>query len=236
MEESKEYTPGGVHKVVVSYMNGVARGTVLDAPAGQGHLSGELEKLGFALFPVDIERDNILHRTGRNVQVDLNEPLPFRDGSFDYVVSLEGIEHLEAPHSLIRGFARVLKPSGRLIVSTPNVMTIKSRLRFLFCGHFDYFRFIGPLPPEARYRHDEYDHQHINPISYTEMKFILEKSGLELEEIKTNRFVRKRGFVGHSLLKKIIRKKTAKRLPWDPFLLDDILLEGDDLIFIARKK
>ena len=236
MQELKEYASEGVHDAVVSCMETMDRGLTLDVPAGQGRLSREFERLGFKVFSGDLERSNILYKTGRNVQLNLNNPLPFKDGTFDYVVCIEGIEHLEAPHSLIRGFSRVLKEGGRLIISTPNVMTIKSRIRFLFCSHLDYFRYFGPLPDHARYRIEEHEHLHINPISYSEMRYLLETCGFRLEDIRTNRLVRKRGFFLHPLLKKLIRYKTRKRLPWDSFYLNDTLLEGDDLIFVAKKE
>lgn len=236
MQELKEYAPEGVHNAVVSVMEAMDRGVILDVPAGQGRLSQEFERLGFKVFSGDLERNNILYRTGRNVQLNLNDPLPFRGGTFDYVVCVEGIEHLEAPHGLIRGFSGVLKQGGRLVISTPNVMTVKSRIRFLLYSHLDYFRYFGPLPDHARYRIEEHEHQHINPVSYSEMKYMLEKYGFRIEDIRTNKLVRKRGLFFHPLLKRFIRYKTRKRLPWDGFYLDDTLLEGDDLIFVAKKE
>lgn len=45
--------------------------------------------------------------------------LPFLDQSFDTVVCLEVLEHLRHPATALREAARVLRPEGRLIVSTP---------------------------------------------------------------------------------------------------------------------
>lgn len=47
-------------------------------------------------------------------------PLPFADGSFDYVISFQVIEHIRRDRDFVREVARVLKPGGRLIISTPN--------------------------------------------------------------------------------------------------------------------
>jgi len=50
----------------------------------------------------------------------IGEHLPLADGSFDCVILSEVIEHLEAPQVSIKEAARVLRPGGRLLVTTPN--------------------------------------------------------------------------------------------------------------------
>jgi SAM-dependent methyltransferase len=44
--------------------------------------------------------------------------LPFADGTFDTVVNIQVLEHLREPGVAIAEFARVLKPGGRLVLST----------------------------------------------------------------------------------------------------------------------
>ena len=46
--------------------------------------------------------------------------LPFADGSFDRIVSIDVHEHLRRPELLAAEFYRVLKPAGRAVVTTPN--------------------------------------------------------------------------------------------------------------------
>ncbi|HEX7502031.1 MAG TPA: methyltransferase domain-containing protein [Acidobacteriota bacterium] len=46
--------------------------------------------------------------------------LPFIDGGFDLVVSIDVHEHLRRPDMLAAEFFRVLKPGGRAVVTTPN--------------------------------------------------------------------------------------------------------------------
>lgn len=46
--------------------------------------------------------------------------LPFADSQFDLLVSIDVHEHLQRPGLLAAEFARVLKPGGRTVVSTPN--------------------------------------------------------------------------------------------------------------------
>ena len=234
MSELREYTPGGVHEKVLGYIKDFPKGWVLDTPSGQGNLSRELERLGFKVFLGDIAKENVLYKNGRQIQLDLNQGFPFKKDVLDYAICVEGIEHIENPHHLVREFSKLVKRGGYLILTTPNVMTIKSRLRFLFYSYLDYFKFFGPLPPEARYRIMEHEHQHINPLFYPEIKFILEKYGFRIERVETNRMVRKWKMI-FPVVKYFIKFKTKKKFPTEPFYLSDTMLEGEDLIFIAKK-
>ena len=47
-------------------------------------------------------------------------PLPFKDESFDYVVSFQVIEHIDDDKSFIKEVYRVLRKGGKFIVTTPN--------------------------------------------------------------------------------------------------------------------
>ena len=99
---------------------------VLDLGAGDGFLSAEMvARAGAALgVAVDVGAPEPLsprrHPVSR-VTARLPGPLPFRDGSFDVVVSLETIEHLLDPDGLLAEAHRVLAPGGRLILSTPRL-------------------------------------------------------------------------------------------------------------------
>jgi 2-polyprenyl-3-methyl-5-hydroxy-6-metoxy-1,4-benzoquinol methylase len=56
--------------------------------------------------------------------------IPFPDDSFDLVVSLETLEHVPDPDQGLRELVRVTKPGGRLIVTTPNYLSILGLYRF----------------------------------------------------------------------------------------------------------
>ena len=60
--------------------------------------------------------------------------LPFDDDQFDVVISVEVIEHVENQFEFMRELARVTRPGGQVIVTTPNVLNVNSRIRTLLWG------------------------------------------------------------------------------------------------------
>jgi ubiquinone/menaquinone biosynthesis C-methylase UbiE len=61
----------------------------------------------------------------------IGELLPLPSESFDCVILSEVIEHLEAPEISIREAGRVLRPGGRLLVTTPNYRSFWPVLEWL---------------------------------------------------------------------------------------------------------
>jgi SAM-dependent methyltransferase len=224
----------GTQDKVLSLLASFPPGRVLDAPCGEGSVAQKMPP-GYSVFCVDIDEKYFKLKGVPFKKVDLNGRLPFDDGSFDYVVSIEGIEHLENPFSCIREFARVLKKGGRLIITTPNIMTIKSRTRFFFYGYHDFFRFITP---DSDFRHGQpgYEHQHINPMTFTELRYALMKAGLEVVGIHTNRYVRaKKLGILYPLIRRLTIGRTRHRAPHDPALVSREILEGEILILVGVK-
>jgi SAM-dependent methyltransferase len=63
------------------------------------------------------------------VKADVARGLPFKAASFDLVVSLDVIEHVFDPLSFLVELRRVLRPGGRLLLSTPNVRYLRQLWR-----------------------------------------------------------------------------------------------------------
>ena len=94
--------------------------------------------------------------------VNLNhDRLPYPDACFDLVTATEVIEHLENYRKILREIHQVLNNDGVCILSTPNILNINSRIRYLNFGFSDLF---GPLPVSNRKLH--LSAGHINPVSY----------------------------------------------------------------------
>lgn len=89
--------------------------TALDMGCGDGFWSEKLKALGYAVTSLDHEKIY----PGTRV-VNLEEGLPFPDGSFDLIWSTDVLEHLYRPEQIIQEIKRVLKPGGLLTLTTNN--------------------------------------------------------------------------------------------------------------------
>jgi ubiquinone/menaquinone biosynthesis C-methylase UbiE len=166
---------------------GLPRGArILDAPCGAGALAAALRDEGYAALGADIEPAARARLGDAFTVADLSHPLPWPDGSFDAVLSTEGIEHLENRQAYVRELFRVLKSGGALLITTPNTVSLRSRVRFYGSGFFHQdprplregaphlLHHIGLMTfPELRYalhtagfRIVLVSHTHIKPISY----------------------------------------------------------------------
>jgi SAM-dependent methyltransferase len=66
--------------------------------------------------------------------IDLTASLPYEANSFDAVLCMEVIEHLECHSVIIREIGRVLRPGGLMIMSFPNIGRFVSRFSFAVTG------------------------------------------------------------------------------------------------------
>jgi SAM-dependent methyltransferase len=111
----------------------------LDVGCGHGYLSQPIRSLVERYSGCDLVRyegfpsDAVFH------QADLNVGIPVPASSADLVVSVETIEHLENPRAFIRELARVCSRGGLLVVTTPNQLSLLSRLCLLLKGRFAAF-------------------------------------------------------------------------------------------------
>ena len=125
-------------KKIFSKLN---KGIVLDLGSGEGEHANILKNMGFDVVTAGIDNREFKYPDLiKFTFCDLSNAAPFKNASFDYVLFLEILEHIRNPYFAIREISRVLKPEGLLFLSTPNILNITSRLRFLFEGSFDFFR------------------------------------------------------------------------------------------------
>jgi 2-polyprenyl-3-methyl-5-hydroxy-6-metoxy-1,4-benzoquinol methylase len=87
----------------------------LDVGCRSGHFTSLLEKRGYAVTSIDIEKG-----CEKCQIVDANKSLPYQDNHFDVIWCSEVIEHLENPYYTLNEFRRVLKPEGKAVLTTTN--------------------------------------------------------------------------------------------------------------------
>jgi SAM-dependent methyltransferase len=172
-----------LYHAVADWFSGRTPGKVLDVGTGDGRLSSHLHALGYTMAACDCIPENdwhlkdILYR-----QCDIAKGLPFDNESFDYVVCTEVIEHVENPFALCREIKRVLRPGGAVIMSTPNILNLRSRFKFLLDGSFLFYNY----PPIEWDQKEGRPHVHAYPIRYHELEYYLYKAGLTVDDAFTN--------------------------------------------------
>lgn len=100
---------------------------VLEAGCGEGYGANLIVDVAYRVVAVDYDAATVAHVRSRYprvqvMQANLTE-LPLADASMDVVVNFQVIEHLWDQAQFVSECARVLRPSGLLMVSTPNRIT-----------------------------------------------------------------------------------------------------------------
>lgn len=158
--------------------------TLLDVSCKEGDVLQSLQSRGFLLRGTNFEPSGP-HLPGIPIDygVNLLEHLPYDDASFDVILLVEVIEHLENHRLALSELARILKPNGVLILTTPNIMRLNSRLHFLWSGYHKTKRRFIPFdtPLEQAYRFHNY------PIDLPILYYLCKQSRLELERLAKNK-------------------------------------------------
>jgi 2-polyprenyl-6-hydroxyphenyl methylase / 3-demethylubiquinone-9 3-methyltransferase len=152
---------------------------VLDVGCGAGLLSEALAREGAHVTAIDLAPDLIkiakLHRLESGVEVDyrlssveaLAEESP---GSFDAIVCMEMLEHVPDPGAIIAACATLLKPGGRLFLSTLN------RTPAAFVLAIVGAEYIARMLPKGT-------HQYRDLIKPSELAAWLRAADFELEDV-----------------------------------------------------
>jgi len=148
---------------------------VLDVGAGEGAFSLRLYDHGYQVVGLDANNTPQYQWKAQGVpfvQCDINSSLKIcLNQTFDVVCCMEVIEHIENPWQLIRDIKAVLRPGGIAIVSTPNVNSFYSRIRYMQMG------------TPVLFGEEGVSMGHINPITTFEMIHIAKSVGFAIQEI-----------------------------------------------------
>lgn len=173
-------TSANTHEKVFILMPGDRKAVVADIPSGAGAFVKRLNDNGYEnVIAMDIE-PLLRFEHAQFVQADMTKPLPLAEVSLDALVCIDGIEHIERPFDFVREAARVLRKGGNFIISTPNINSLRSRMKWLLTGH--HHKCDAPLDENK-----PSPLHHINMVSYHELRYMLHTNGFEIELTSTNR-------------------------------------------------
>jgi SAM-dependent methyltransferase len=218
---SHQSTNDKVFGLVLPHLRGGAR--VVDVGAGEGYFSkmiGDRVSAEFGkppasmlaacdLFPEFFRYDGV-----RCDPINPDGTLPYADATFDVVCSLEVIEHIKDQFAFTRELWRIAKPGGIAIVSTPNVLNLNSRVRYLHSGFTVLFDPLLISSDDPRHTAG-----HINPVPYYYLAYQLRRAGFRSVAVHYDRFKSSaRGllalwgpFIG--IANALFRQKLASRKP-----------------------
>lgn len=164
----------GIHDAALRLVQKHAKtgAQIADLCAGEGAFSLRLLLAGYSVVAADIKGEEFSAPEIPFFAVDLQEPFSEKLGCglYDCVVALEGMEHLENPWAFLRECRRLVTPKGILVLSTPNVECVLSRLVFLLSG--------GLLTFDRTMTNAS----HITPIFSWVLSHALERAGFRLVE------------------------------------------------------
>lgn len=180
--EIKPITMPGVHTRFLKFFSGRSEPAglkTLDVGAGEGALTQKLHDMGYDMQACDFSPEAFKFSKVSCEGVDITGPFPYTDGSFDLVIAVEVTEHILDHENFFSEINRILKPGGKLYISTPNILSMKSRFRFLFQG-FPY----GFKPLNM----SQYDGmQHVASLSLDQYNYLAIKHGFKEAEYSIDR-------------------------------------------------
>lgn len=140
-------------------------GRALDVGCGAGELSKELKKRGWQTVGVDIAGN-------ADFCFDIESadwPTTLTSQKFDLIVSTEVIEHIFSPEHVLLKLKNMLSEDGSMIITTPNIVFWKNRLKIFF-GKFRY-TYVGIM-----------DFGHIRFFTLQTVRELFHKVGLKIEQ------------------------------------------------------
>ena len=116
------------HEAAYQHLLGYCRdAVVLEAGCGEGYGAALLTRAAQRVVALDYDAATIVHVGRRYPEVTALRgnlaALPVASGGLDVVAALQVIEHLWDQEGFLAECARVLRPGGRVLLTTPNRLT-----------------------------------------------------------------------------------------------------------------
>jgi len=169
-----ERTVGGLHAHLYSLLENVIRqgqsASILDIGCGTGAWLDRMKAIGFGrLVGVDYVQPDIV--SGLDLRrFDINYDSPSMLGQFDVVSCIEVIEHIENIGNLLNLVKGTLNEDGLAIITTPNIESLRARLRALVSGKIPSFD-------------DKSDPTHLCPVLHDSLQKMLYRRGLTITQV-----------------------------------------------------
>jgi 2-polyprenyl-3-methyl-5-hydroxy-6-metoxy-1,4-benzoquinol methylase len=131
-----------IHRTVAALLaDRAAAGVLADVGCGDGDLWRATRGRFSRCIGIDAVHYPGLPEDVSFHQADLDTaPLPAVDGAADVTAAVEVIEHLENPRAFMRELARITKPGGWIVVTTPNQLSALSLITLIAKGRFSAFQ------------------------------------------------------------------------------------------------
>jgi SAM-dependent methyltransferase len=106
-------------------------GRLLEVGSGSGRFLNRMRKAGWTVEGIDFDpvaASRARERFGIPVAIGSLPDLRYPEGKYDVVAMSQVIEHVPDPAALLKECRRVLRPGGRLVLSTPNARSVAHRV------------------------------------------------------------------------------------------------------------
>ena len=179
--------------------------SIADIGCAAGDLTMELQALGFQMTGVEFEPERLERARGMASRLNLNPRFISQDltswaaeGEFEGLIMGEVLEHFTEPRVILERHLLLLRPGGKVLVTVPNMASLRARLKLLFFGEFA-------------------DHNPEHYYYFTRRRFIEHFRGLPLRIVYLSSFLVEVTFSGNRMLARVERNMLGplKRLmPW----------------------